>query len=317
MSTDKATTSGTNYTETELKAMKRTQLWQLFTKLGLGVTREKNTGWLVEKILAAQGGAAEPGTPVAEAPAAELVAEVDATAHETVVDAAQPEAALADADGANDGAPATDDNDDRGAKDDTAAAEGATEPAADDAPANTEPGAAHEPLESAAPATAAPDAAQEALPAHDADAGAEAPTEPATDADCLPDGDGLASGDAEDTSAADRKLSQLTTDELRAKYLEVVGRPTGSDNRAYLIWKINEARKGRVPVGPVQRQAKRDADVKMMVLPLRMAEPDVEAIDAAWKRLGFKSRMAFIREAMGLVLEARGEGEAATAARNG
>lgn len=73
----------------------------------------------------------------------------------------------------------------------------------------------------------------------------------------------------------------------------------------------------RIAAGPAERAPKRDADVKMMVLPLRMAEPDVEAIDGAWKRLGFKSRMAFIREAMGAMLEARGEGEAAKAARNG
>ena len=257
MSTDNATMSDTTtYTETELKAMKRSQLWQLFTKLGLGVTREKNTGWLVEQILAAQG-----GTPAAD----------DALTPEPAVDPtpnAEP-------------------------------TEGTAAPEADEAPSTD------------ASTSDAPAGAQ------DADDDTSAATEPTTDCDCLPDTDLAESGDSQDLIGLQRRPRDMTTDELRQLYVQEVGRPTGSDNRAYLIWKINEARKGRVPVGPVQRQAKRDADVKMMVLPLRMAEPDVEAIDAAWKRLGFKSRMAFIREAMGLALEARGEGEAATAARNG
>ena len=277
MSTDNATMSDTTtYTETELKAMKRSQLWQLFTKLGLGVTREKNTGWLVEQILAAQG-----GTPAAD----------DALTPEPAVDPtpnAEPTEGMA--------APE---------------AEVAVTPSSEPAPAENEAVEVAEPL-------AAPASAQDTD--DDTSAAAEAPTaanEPAADCDCLPDTDLAESGDSQDPVGLQRRPRDMTTDELRQLYVQEVGRPTGSDNRAYLIWKINEARKGRVPVGPVQRQAKRDADVKMMVLPLRMAEPDVEAIDGAWKRLGFKSRMAFIREAMGLALEARGEGEAAKAARNG
>ena len=266
MSTDNATMSDTTtYTETELKGMKRSQLWQLFTKLGLGVTREKNTGWLVEQIMNAQGGAPVADDALTPAPA------VDPTA--------EPAA---------DAGPATPE-----------ATDAATAPAADEAPSTD------------ASTSDAPAGAQ------DADEDTSAAAEPAADCDCLPDTDLAESGDSQDPVGLQRRPRDMTTDELRQLYVQEVGRPTGSDNRAYLIWKINEARKGRVPVGPVQRQAKRDADVKMMVLPLRMAEPDVEAIDAAWKRLGFKSRMAFIREAMGLALEARGEAEAAQAARNG
>lgn len=49
---------------------------------------------------------------------------------------------------------------------------------------------------------------------------------------------------------AREKLTKLDVPTLQARYLEVVGRPTGSDNKAYLIWKIREAQKGRIPVGP-------------------------------------------------------------------
>jgi hypothetical protein len=66
---------------------------------------------------------------------------------------------------------------------------------------------------------------------------------------------------------------------------------------------MREARKGGVPGGPTPRTPKPEPDVKMMVLPLRMAEPDVEVLDAARRRLGFKSRMEFLRHAIGQALE--------------
>jgi hypothetical protein len=49
-----------------------------------------------------------------------------------------------------------------------------------------------------------------------------------------------------------------------------------------------------------------------MVLPLRITTPDVETLDAAWRRLGFKSRTGFLREAMGASLEARDKNKTKT-----
>src|SRR5690606_34561140 len=46
------------------------------------------------------------------------------------------------------------------------------------------------------------------------------------------------------------ELTGLTIEELQARYLDVVGRPTGSADRGYLVWKIREAMKGKVPTGP-------------------------------------------------------------------
>jgi hypothetical protein len=102
---------------------------------------------------------------------------------------------------------------------------------------------------------------------------------------------------AEGEPAAKPKRQILTIDDLRAKYLEVVGRETSSTNRSYLRWKVCEAKKGRVPVGPTSRRAARDK-ADMQVLPVGMARDTVAKLDAAVKAMGFKNRMAFIRDAL-------------------
>jgi len=79
--------------------------------------------------------------------------------------------------------------------------------------------------------------------------------------------------------------------ELQARYLEAVGRPTGSANTAYLIWKIREARKGRIPVGP-RKNARREG-VTFKVLPMRMETTVVDKLDEAWRSRGIKSRTEF------------------------
>lgn len=93
------------------------------------------------------------------------------------------------------------------------------------------------------------------------------------------------------------KLSKLSVAELQAMYREVVGRETRSSDSAYLVWKLRQAQKGRVRIGPIERRATGEtAEIK--VLPLRMTAAEVESLDEAWRRLGFKSRTAMIREAI-------------------
>lgn len=93
------------------------------------------------------------------------------------------------------------------------------------------------------------------------------------------------------------KLTKLSVGELQAMYREVVGRETRSSDSAYLVWKLRQAQKGRIRVGPIERRTPGEAaDVK--VLPLRMTAAEVEALDEAWRRLGFKSRTAMIRKAI-------------------
>ena len=81
-------------------------------------------------------------------------------------------------------------------------------------------------------------------------------------------------------------------------YLHVVGRPTGSVVRAYLIWKIREAEKGHIPLGPRRTRVRATEPVEMKILPLRLEARAVDAIDAAWKSRGVKTRTEFFRRAL-------------------
>jgi len=95
----------------------------------------------------------------------------------------------------------------------------------------------------------------------------------------------------------------------RSAYLEVVGRSTGSDNKAYLIWKIREAQKGRIPVGP-RKSAHREG-VTFKVLPLRMESDLVDKLDEAWRRQGLHSRMDLFRKSLHAFLASAGEADVA------
>jgi hypothetical protein len=105
------------------------------------------------------------------------------------------------------------------------------------------------------------------------------------------------------------KLSKLDVPTLQARYLEVVGRPTGSDNRSYLVWKIREAQMGRIPVGP--RQSTRREGVVFRILPMRMEADLVEKLDEVWRRRGLRSRMHLFRESLQAYLSGVGETDVA------
>jgi hypothetical protein len=110
-------------------------------------------------------------------------------------------------------------------------------------------------------------------------------------------------------ASTDGKLTRLEMPELQARYLEVVGRPTGSTNKAYMIWKIREAQKGHIPVGP-RKNAHREG-VTFKVLPLRMESAVVDKLDEAWRSRGIKNRMKFFRGALGHYLKQLGADDAA------
>jgi len=95
----------------------------------------------------------------------------------------------------------------------------------------------------------------------------------------------------------------MTVEELQQKYVEVVGRPSGSENKAYLVWKIREAEKGHVPVGPIGGRRAQTAPIDTKVLPLRIEAQVLRQVDEAWRRRGIKSRMEFLRLAIAHYLE--------------
>jgi hypothetical protein len=112
-----------------------------------------------------------------------------------------------------------------------------------------------------------------------------------------------------EAAPAREKLTKLDVPTLQARYREVVGRDTGSSNSAYLIWKIREAQKGRIPVGP-RRSAHREG-VTFKVLPLRMESDLVDKLDEAWKRQGLHSRMDLFRKSLQAFLQNAGEADVA------
>jgi len=156
---------------------------------------------------------------------------------------------------------------------------------------------------------------------------AEEPVEPSSSADVAPETADAAAAPEEPEEAPSTptgrqrrrrieqpprgRFSSMTVEELQRMYVEIVGRPTSSSHRGYLSWKIREAEKGRVPVGPRQSRA-RDADpADVKILPLRLEADTVAAMDEAWRTRGIKTRMEFLRRALGHYLTHIGAGEAA------
>lgn len=55
------------------------------------------------------------------------------------------------------------------------------------------------------------------------------------------------------TEAAPKvKLTKRSVAELQAMHRGAVGRDTSSTDSAYLVWKLRQAQKGRIRVGPVE-----------------------------------------------------------------
>jgi len=93
----------------------------------------------------------------------------------------------------------------------------------------------------------------------------------------------------------------------------VTGRDTQSRDRRYLMWRLSAGGLRRSPPGPIQKRPARDK-ADMQVLPLGMERTVVVKLDAAWKALGYKSRMAFLRDAMVAYLRDQEGAEANAAA---
>lgn len=107
--------------------------------------------------------------------------------------------------------------------------------------------------------------------------------------------------------AASEKLSKLDVPALQARYREVIGRETSSENRGYLVWKIRAAQKGNVQTGP--RKSARSEGATFKVLPLRMEADLVEQLDATWRRQGLASRMEMFRVALQTYFASVGEAD--------
>jgi hypothetical protein len=108
--------------------------------------------------------------------------------------------------------------------------------------------------------------------------------------------DGDEAGPSDD---GEPKISKLSVEELRAKHLELLGRETKSSNRTYLVWRVSQAAKGKIPTGPRARRANAGPH---KVLPMRVPEAAVEPLKDVQKKLGIRSRNEMFNRAMAAFL---------------
>jgi hypothetical protein len=101
----------------------------------------------------------------------------------------------------------------------------------------------------------------------------------------------------------------LSVADLQKVYAHLLKRPTASTNRGYLTWVISEAKAGRVRSGGTRQR--RGSGEAIKTVPLCLPVSTVGALDEAWKRCGYVSRIAFIRQAIGDILSLKGEAEVA------
>jgi hypothetical protein len=88
-------------------------------------------------------------------------------------------------------------------------------------------------------------------------------------------------------------------------------------NRRYIIWKIREAEKGRINVGPRKTRARDGEPLDVKILPLRLEANVVDKMDEAWRTRGIKNRMEFFRRALGHYLTHLGAEDAAAMSATG
>jgi len=101
----------------------------------------------------------------------------------------------------------------------------------------------------------------------------------------------------------------MSVEELQARHQELLGRPTGSTNVAYLRWRLRQAERGLIRVGSEPRVAHGADDI--LVLPLRMPATVVERMDEARRRIGLASRAELFRRALHRYFVESGEREVA------
>jgi hypothetical protein len=72
-----------------------------------------------------------------------------------------------------------------------------------------------------------------------------------------------------------------------------------ANGKLTLIWKIREAEKGRINVGPRKTRARDGEPLDVKILPLRLEADVADKMDEAWRAKGIKNRMEFFRGAIG------------------
>jgi hypothetical protein len=110
-----------------------------------------------------------------------------------------------------------------------------------------------------------------------------------------------------------QELSQLRLPALQARYAEVVGKPSKSPNKTFLIKAILAAMESAKQAAQQKapRKSKREEDSSYKVLPVRFEAELVEEMDDAWRRHGLRTRMELFRVALSAYMKNIGETEVA------
>ena len=106
------------------------------------------------------------------------------------------------------------------------------------------------------------------------------------------------------------RFASMTIEELQTKYLEVVGRSTGSDDRRYVDHADMLSCGTDGPEIP-ERKVHSAPHIRIKVLPLRMEATVVKRVDGARLRLGLSSRAELFRQALHRYFVGAGEREVA------
>ncbi len=117
------------------------------------------------------------------------------------------------------------------------------------------------------------------------------------------------SPEVEKTESGKQRWKDKSVADLQALYAEKVGRTTGSTDRNYLTWKIREAEKGNIPVGPAKRKLFEGPTTPITI---KLEDEFLDKLDDAGKADGFKTRLAYLRDLIGKGLQVRGRSDLAT-----
>jgi hypothetical protein len=105
-----------------------------------------------------------------------------------------------------------------------------------------------------------------------------------------------------------KEFTGLRLPELWAKFEEVVGERSRSPNRKFLLRRIEEAlraakekhAKSAPESAPAPEGRKRQRSARVIkVLPLTLDSTVIGPMDSAWRIRGIRSRMEFLRQAIG------------------
>ena len=111
----------------------------------------------------------------------------------------------------------------------------------------------------------------------------------------------------ENETETSEQTEDISIEQLRERYREVVGRETGSRHSGYLKWKIRQAEQGKIPVGPTRTRRGDATPRDFKVLPVRLEAVLVDKLDEAWQRQGLGSRTELFRVSLQSYLSEIGE----------